>query len=71
MAQNQQASESALEIDRLAVQLAKDPRSKVFMPLAEEYGKVGMWSGSRGRARRWPETVSWLYYCHGRTWTRI
>jgi tetratricopeptide (TPR) repeat protein len=32
-----------LEIDRLATQLAKDPHSKVFMPLAEEYGKVGMW----------------------------
>jgi tetratricopeptide (TPR) repeat protein len=43
MAQNQQAVESALEIDRLATQLAKDPHSKVFMPLAEEYGKVGMW----------------------------
>jgi tetratricopeptide (TPR) repeat protein len=48
MAQNQQASESALEIDRLAVQLAKDPRSKVFMPLAEEYGKVGMWPEAAG-----------------------
>ena len=43
MAQNQTAAESALEIDRLAIQLAKDPHSKVFMPLAEEYGKVGMW----------------------------
>lgn len=43
MAHNQNAAESALEIDRLATQLAKDPRSKVFMPLAEEYGKVGMW----------------------------
>lgn len=43
MAQNQKAAESALEIDRLATQLAKDPQSKVFMPLAEEYGKVGMW----------------------------
>ena len=43
MAQNQSAAESALEIDRLATQLAKDPHSKVFMPLAEEYGKVGMW----------------------------
>jgi tetratricopeptide (TPR) repeat protein len=43
MAQNQHAAESALEIDRLATQLAKDPHSKVFMPLAEEYGKVGMW----------------------------
>jgi tetratricopeptide (TPR) repeat protein len=43
MAQNQYAPESALEIDRMAAQLAKDPHSKVFMPLAEEYGKVGMW----------------------------
>src|SRR6185295_7406488 len=43
MAQNQIATENAMEIDRLASQLAKDPHSKVFMPLAEEYGKVGMW----------------------------
>ena len=48
MAQNQQATESAMEIDRLAVQLAKDPRSKAFMPLAEEYGKVGMWQEAAG-----------------------
>src|SRR6185503_613605 len=47
MAQNQQA-ESALEIDRLAVQLVKNPRSKAFMPLAEEYGKVGMWPEAAG-----------------------
>ena len=43
MAQNQIGTENAMEIDRLATQLAKDPHSKVFMPLAEEYGKVGMW----------------------------
>ena len=48
MAQNQRAAESALEIDRLATQLAKDPHSKVFMPLAEEYGKVGMWQEAAG-----------------------
>ena len=48
MAQNQKAAESALEIDRLATQLAKDPHSKVFMPLAEEYGKVGMWQEAAG-----------------------
>jgi tetratricopeptide (TPR) repeat protein len=48
MAQNQHAPESALEIDRLATQLAKDPHSKVFMPLAEEYGKVGMWQEAAG-----------------------
>jgi len=48
MAQNQNTPESALEIDRMAVQLAKDPYSKVFMPLAEEYGKVGMWQEAAG-----------------------
>ncbi len=48
MAQNQHAAASALEIDRLAVQLATDPRSKAFMPLAEEYGKVGMWQEAAG-----------------------
>ena len=48
MAQDQNAVESALEIDRLATQLAKDPHSKVFMPLAEEYGKVGMWQEAAG-----------------------
>lgn len=48
MAQNQNAPESALEIDRMATQLAKDPHSKVFMPLAEEYGKVDMWQEAAG-----------------------
>lgn len=48
MAQNHHAAETALEIDRLATQLAKDPHSKVFMPLAEEYGKVGMWQEAVG-----------------------
>ncbi|HEX6825970.1 MAG TPA: tetratricopeptide repeat protein [Nitrospiraceae bacterium] len=48
MAQDQIPVESALEIDRLAAQLAKDPHSKVFMPLAEEYGKVGMWQEAAG-----------------------
>ena len=48
MAQNQHAAESAQEIDRLATQLAKDPHSKVFMPLAEEYGKVAMWQEAAG-----------------------
>ena len=48
MAQDQIAAENALEIDRLATQLAKDPHSKVFMPLAEEYGKVGMWQEAAG-----------------------
>lgn len=48
MAQDQIPAESALEIDRLATQLARDPHSKVFMPLAEEYGKVGMWQEAAG-----------------------
>jgi len=48
MAQDKIPAESALEIDRLATQLAKDPHSKVFMPLAEEYGKVGMWQEAAG-----------------------
>lgn len=30
-------------IDQLALALAKEPKSKVFIPLAEEYGKAGMW----------------------------
>jgi len=34
---------NAAEIDRLALALAKDPESKAFIPLAEEYGKAGMW----------------------------
>ncbi|MEO8339143.1 MAG: tetratricopeptide repeat protein [Nitrospirota bacterium] len=48
MAQDQNAADSALEIDRLATQLAKDPHSRAFMPLAEEYGKVGMWQEAVG-----------------------
>ena len=48
MTQNQNAAASALEIDRLATQLAKDPHSKAFMPLAEEYGKVDMWQEAAG-----------------------
>ena len=43
MAQNQITSLNSAELDRLATQLAKDPHSKAFMPLAEEYGKAGMW----------------------------
>ena len=30
------------EIDKLAKKLAKDPQSKVFIQLAEEYGKAGL-----------------------------
>lgn len=48
MASNQRNSASAIEIDRLATQLAKDPQSKVFLPLAEEYCKVGMWEEAVG-----------------------
>jgi tetratricopeptide (TPR) repeat protein len=43
MASKQKSAASAMEIDRLATQLAKDPHSKAFLPLAEEYCKVGMW----------------------------
>ena len=43
MALNQKKAANAREIDRLAAQLAKDPQSKSFLPLAEEYCKVGMW----------------------------
>ncbi len=39
---------SALEIDRLATQLAKNPHSKAFLPLAEEYCKAGMWEEAVG-----------------------
>lgn len=33
----------AAHIDRLATVVAKDPRSKEFVPLADEYIKAGMW----------------------------
>jgi tetratricopeptide (TPR) repeat protein len=36
-------STNAAEIDRLALEVATEPGSKAFMPLAEEYGKAGMW----------------------------
>lgn len=38
----------AAEIDRLATAVAKDPRSKEFLPLADEYIKVGMWQEAAG-----------------------
>lgn len=38
----------AADIDRLATALAKDPRSKAFMPLAESYIKAGMWQEAAG-----------------------
>lgn len=34
---------NAAEIDRLALEVATEPGSKAFLPLAEEYGKAGMW----------------------------
>jgi len=43
MASKSKSAASAMEIDRLATQLAMDPHSKAFLPLAEEYCKVGMW----------------------------
>jgi len=48
MASNPKNHAIALEIDRLAVQLAKDPHSKVFLPLAEGYCKAGMWQEAAG-----------------------
>jgi tetratricopeptide (TPR) repeat protein len=38
----------ALQIDRLATAVAKDPRSKEFVPLADEYMKAGMWQEAAG-----------------------
>ncbi len=43
MASASKKTGNAAEIDRLALAFAKDPGSKVFIPLAEEYGKAGMW----------------------------
>jgi len=43
MAQASKKVDNTAEIDRLALALAKEPGSKAFIPLAEEYGKAGMW----------------------------
>lgn len=43
MASSSKKTGNAVEIDRLALAFAKEPGSKVFIPLAEEYGKAGMW----------------------------
>lgn len=43
MASVSKKTTNAAEIDRLALAFAKDPGSKVFIPLAEEYGKASMW----------------------------
>ncbi|MBM4126053.1 MAG: tetratricopeptide repeat protein [Nitrospira sp.] len=39
---------NAAEIDRLALEVATSPGSKAFLPLAEEYGKAGMWDEAAG-----------------------
>lgn len=43
MASGSKKAGNAAVIDQLALALAKEPKSKVFIPLAEEYGKAGMW----------------------------
>lgn len=43
MASDANKAGNAAEIDRLALALAKEPGSKAFIPLAEEYGKASMW----------------------------
>jgi tetratricopeptide (TPR) repeat protein len=48
MASTKKSYTNTQEIDRLALQLVKDPQSKAFMPLAEEYVKAGMWQEAAG-----------------------
>jgi len=43
MASGSRKANNAAEIDRLALALTKEPGSKAFIPLAEEYGKAAMW----------------------------
>ncbi|MBX3304331.1 MAG: tetratricopeptide repeat protein [Nitrospira sp.] len=43
MASGSKKANNAAEIDRLALVFAKEPGSKAFIPLAEEYGKAAMW----------------------------
>jgi tetratricopeptide (TPR) repeat protein len=43
MASSPKKAGNAAEIDRLALAFVKEPGSKLFIPLAEEYGKAGMW----------------------------
>lgn len=43
MAAGSKKANNAAEIDRLALAFAKEPGSKAFIPLAEEYGKAAMW----------------------------
>lgn len=42
MAKKEEAFNLSPEIEKLAEKLAKDPKSKLFLPLAEEYAKCGM-----------------------------
>jgi tetratricopeptide (TPR) repeat protein len=48
MASGSNKIDNAAEIDRLALALVKEAGSKAFIPLAEEYGKVGMWDEAAG-----------------------
>lgn len=48
MASGSKTTNNAAEIDRLALAFVKEPGSKVFIPLAEEYGKAGMWEEAAG-----------------------
>jgi tetratricopeptide (TPR) repeat protein len=48
MASGSRKTNNEAEIDRLALIFAKEPGSKVFIPLAEEYGKAGMWNEAAG-----------------------
>lgn len=48
MASGSKRANNAAEIDRLALAFVKEPGSKVFIPLAEEYGKAGMWEEAAG-----------------------
>lgn len=43
MASGSKRTGNPTEIDRLVLASAKEPPSKVCIPLAEEYGKAGMW----------------------------
>ena len=43
MGSGSKKANNAAEIDRLALAFARDPGSKAFIPLAEEYGKAAMW----------------------------
>ena len=48
MATGSRKANNAAEIDRWALAFAKEPGSKAFIPLAEEYSKAGMWEEAAG-----------------------